>query len=732
MAELHSALKALSPVTFSDVPTSPQELDNYISDIFTNAELIVESVPIPSPDEIATRPRSATASSIASNTSEMSSSSARSATSSPDHTALQKDWGKPYKVNSKDNPLNISVYKLGGKDGRGAWFARRSVHEGLGFARFKKGLESEFSEAMKVQGGPGEGSIRGIGGERRVEEINVDGKGKVEVYYLTAQFPGPTTPRDFVTMAVTSQKAMKQSHKSDIPELSPRHYMMVSKPCTHPECPQKDGMVRGYYESVEFIREVPRRPKKTMSSTDLSNRGRRSPNLEHEALLRSAGKHASYEHENRSADDLPRTVSRSPSGRQRGATVGQPEGIQHKRQSIYDDYDPEANPVEWIMITRSDPGGGIPRFMVERGTPASIVADAYKFLDWATKLDEPVFKGKDGRPSMPLERRESFQSWQANGHLAGINEKEVVKEPPNSSTAITEEEAQETQPVPQSGMLGALTSTLNAYAPQAVLNRLPGQHPSPKPATEPFPPPPTSADAMFEPDDAEASSITSTTSFASADSHLGDTDEQQSISSSQVSPEKDKKPTTPHEKELQKLAQRRAALDKKLENTREKLKADNDSQTAKERDAIKKAEEKHEKEMKKQEEKFKREVRKLEEKKEKEAKKLEERKKREADKDEKAKLTRERDEAREELDILKKEQEIWQKQVGDLQRENTRLIARVGKLEGTDGSAVKALVEEEKGYARTRSGTTSLLDGETRSRSSSVKKSKTPSLESKS
>lgn len=47
--------------------------------------------------------------------------------------------------------------------------------------------------------------------------------------------------------------------------------------------------------------------------------------------------------------------------------------------------DPESNPVEWLMVTRSDPGGGIPKFMVERGTPSSIVGDVSKFLNWATK-----------------------------------------------------------------------------------------------------------------------------------------------------------------------------------------------------------------------------------------------------------------------------------------------------------------------------------------------------------
>lgn len=76
--------------------------------------------------------------------------------------------------------MGISVYKLAGKDGKGAWFARRSVHEGLGFEKWKKGLEREFPETMKVQGGPGVGNIRGIGGERRVEHKVVDGVGKME------------------------------------------------------------------------------------------------------------------------------------------------------------------------------------------------------------------------------------------------------------------------------------------------------------------------------------------------------------------------------------------------------------------------------------------------------------------------------------------------------------------------------------------------------------------------
>ena len=93
---------------------------------------------------------------------------------------LQKEWGKPVKLNAKDNPLGMAVYKLAGKDGNGAWFARRSVHEGLGFKKWKLGLQREFPETLEVQGGPGEGNIRGIGGERRIERRSIEGVGTIE------------------------------------------------------------------------------------------------------------------------------------------------------------------------------------------------------------------------------------------------------------------------------------------------------------------------------------------------------------------------------------------------------------------------------------------------------------------------------------------------------------------------------------------------------------------------
>jgi hypothetical protein len=181
MATLHSALQILGPAPYSSIPTEEASAEDCLQDVFAKAQLIIDSVPPPPIEESFTgRPRSNTTTSNASNISEISASSARSEPTEPSHAALRKEWGKPVKLAAKDNPLGIAVYKLGGKDGKGAWFARSSVHEGLSFDRWKLGFEREFPESLAVQGGPGEGNIRGIGGERRVEDRRVSGVGKVQ------------------------------------------------------------------------------------------------------------------------------------------------------------------------------------------------------------------------------------------------------------------------------------------------------------------------------------------------------------------------------------------------------------------------------------------------------------------------------------------------------------------------------------------------------------------------
>ncbi len=180
MAALHAALRILEPTQFSDVPKDELEAKDYLHDCFAKAQLIIDSVPPPAIEDTVSRARSNTVTSNASSASEISISTARSDPLDPSNTTLQKEWGKSIKLSAKDNPLAMAVFKLGGKDGKGAWFARRSVHEGLGFKKWKLGLQSEFPDSLEVQGAPGEGNVRGIGGERRVERMTVDGVGNIE------------------------------------------------------------------------------------------------------------------------------------------------------------------------------------------------------------------------------------------------------------------------------------------------------------------------------------------------------------------------------------------------------------------------------------------------------------------------------------------------------------------------------------------------------------------------
>ncbi|KIW24207.1 uncharacterized protein PV07_09935 [Cladophialophora immunda] len=737
MVNLHDSLKALAPCRFSDIPQKHDELDPFLSDLFSQVQTIVESIPIPDPDPTHRHRSHTTGSITASSASEIFTSSARSSPPAPEYAALQHEWGKPIKLAAKENPLGIAVYKLASKDGKGSWFARRSVHEGLGFNRFKRGFEREFPTSLAVQGKPGEGNVRGIGAETKVEEITVPNRGKIEVYRLSAQFPGPTTPRDFVTLLVTSSKAIKHhadSHKA--PDLVPRHYMIVSKPCDHPETQPQNGFIRGQYESVEFIREVPRKLKSTMSSTDLghlSHHRAPSPSLEKDVLRHNAEKHATDADPHHQDDHRHLRVDThgsglrepSPGSRKRSVTVDAP-GSPIRTPDPAEPFDPEENPVEWIMVTRSDPGGSVPRFMVERGTPASICADALKFLDWACQRedDEDDADRTEQRPNG--RRRESFASWEANGTLAGIKEHEeslqaIGQSPPSTPKAsaahapVLDEsgsiESPPDTPASSSSLLNTVTAAINSYAPQTVREHLPqignpevdGQQDITKEEIQQGDNP--------DGDDDDASTI-STTSFASADSHLT-SEESPSVSSKSLSEQTDSLLLQQHDKEMARLSERKAAVDAKFAKQREKLTSQASKDTEKEQHALRKAEEKHQRELKKHEERYHKEVAKLEQKRKKEAKKLEEKKRKQVDKDEKSRLARERDEARAELELLKKEQEMLTRQIGELQRENTTLTARIGKLEGS-GTSIES---PAGGTNRFRAMT---LGQESRGRSSSL------------
>lgn len=177
-AQLHEALQTLRPKDFAtDVPVD--DLANFMRNIFANAETIVNSVPQPpGGTDFLSSKRKRTDINGAHNASEMTVADARAPPFDPSFEDIQKAWGKPIKANP--NPLSVAVYKMAGADRYGSWFARRSVHEGLGFTKWKKALQREFVESLAVQGDPGSGSIRGIGGDRRLEEKVVDGLGKLE------------------------------------------------------------------------------------------------------------------------------------------------------------------------------------------------------------------------------------------------------------------------------------------------------------------------------------------------------------------------------------------------------------------------------------------------------------------------------------------------------------------------------------------------------------------------
>lgn len=182
MSELHSALECLRPKDFSEIPVD--SLESFLPVILSNAELIANSVPPPpngTPYESSRRTRETSEPAVSA--ADLTTSEVRRPPPAKQHEELQKSWGKPVKLGNKESATGMSVFKMAGHDRHGAWFARTSIHEGLGFAKWKRAMLREFPESLEVQGGPGEGNIRGIGGDQRLEDIVVEGIGKLEGTY---------------------------------------------------------------------------------------------------------------------------------------------------------------------------------------------------------------------------------------------------------------------------------------------------------------------------------------------------------------------------------------------------------------------------------------------------------------------------------------------------------------------------------------------------------------------
>jgi|SRR5690242_13418895 len=213
MAELHKALECLRPKDFSDVPTD--NLKSFLPEILSNAELIANSVP-PPPNgttyESAQRTRTSTQPAI--NAADLTISEVRRPPPAKEHEALQKSWGKPVKLGGKEAATGMSVYKMAGHDRHGAWFARSSVHEGLGFSKWKRMMQREFPESLEIQGGPGEGNIRGIGGDQRLEDMTVEGIGNLQGTTISVLEYQSETDNEQFTSFLRSSRAQHHRESS--------------------------------------------------------------------------------------------------------------------------------------------------------------------------------------------------------------------------------------------------------------------------------------------------------------------------------------------------------------------------------------------------------------------------------------------------------------------------------------------------------------------------------------
>ena len=667
MKELHEALTYLGPVDWSEVPKD--NLKQYVTECLTAGELIANSVP-PNPEgtPFNASKASQTQPNQATSHKDMTASDARSDPPHADHVKLQKSWGKPYKFKKEQNPHNVGLYKMAGNDRHGAWFARRSVHEGIGFDKFKRAMMREFTEALKVQGEPGAGAVRGIAADRRLERIDVPGVGKLEVYELSAAFPGPVTPRDFLAMVISSDSTLSDKSAVDIEGKRhvPRHFMILSKPVSHPDAPIRSGLVRGQYESVELIREIPLCTTKSTSTTDLVR------------------------------------------DKTNGATTNGTHGVEGAASD-----EPELNPVEWIMVTRSDPGGGIPRFLVERGTPDAMLGDLTKFFNWACALDviahpdddldeqreisaQQAEKEKSGGASLaPFEvDGEGSANAPASTTTSTTTLPERKKAAPTPATATTATSPETSQGGYLSGITSAIGAGIEAYAPASVSNIV-MQHLDPEPDISDDSSDTSSVDSFLS-----AEELKRVTTAPESQGPVGSTDNLSIMSGNQSEDTRSTKGMNHHEKEVHKLVRKREKLDQQL--AKKRLAEEQKIREAQEKEQSEsgKTQEKIEQQLKKTEEKHRREIEKLEAKKAKEEKKAEAKRKKKDDQYQISAVSRERDDFRSQADLFRRENSLLRDQVADLQTQNTLMAQKLGAIGGPE--ALKD-IDEAIGHKRSTS-----------------------------
>ncbi|KAI1150168.1 hypothetical protein F4825DRAFT_463551 [Nemania diffusa] len=627
MPSAHETFKALGPVDWETL--HQEDLMTLMTDIFRSAHCLIDSIPTPSEDE----PRSP----------------------SEEARELRKEW-KEVKINARENPLGLNVYKQAAKDGKGGWFARRSVHDGLSFRKWKTGMEREFSESLKVQGQPGDGKIRGLGADKCVANQTVDGCGKIQVYQLSAQFPGPTTPRDFVTLCLSSDTTTTPAPNGTG---EPRSFMLVSKPCVHPECPVRQGFIRGYYESVEFIREI--KIDKTLPSTRLSE----------DVTSEDPSAAAAEGSDNVGEESVVSTTLKN----------GKEDGLD---SAEHEDQDGDSI-IEWMMITRSDPGGSVPRFIIEKKTPEGIANDATKFLKWISSVKfEQLLRSSSKFTPAETDAAPGVALISKSPHASPDSISKPTKNLHVTSGPEIAEPNSPESPGP-GGVYGMISGALGMVA-SAAASRLLGT--TEESESEP---------EISEPDISDcSSSIHSFHSFDAADAAAPATitadgkepppalpDSAKSSSEFPPSAESTSTHSSRHDKELKKLEDQRQKAQEKIRRAEARALAKKHDDAQRDELAQQKLRAKHERELAKQEERYQRDRAKLEAKRASEERKAEARRRKVAEREQRADLALELDLTRAQRDVAREQVAILAAQVGELQALNTRLVARLGR-EGRD------------------------------------------------
>ncbi|XHF97886.1 hypothetical protein AWENTII_001460 [Aspergillus wentii] len=301
------------------------------------------------------------------------------------------------------------------------------------------------------------------------------------------------------------------------------------------------------------------------------------------------------------------------------------------------------------MVTRSDPGGNIPRWMVEKGTPKSICSDTVKFLDWVCR-DTPLIEPESEQP------REA-KSDQEDGDT--------------DSDSDSDSEYDSASEEPHNGLIASFAYLLNAglerYAPQAVLDYIP-QHSHSRESSQQLGEKHTTDDqtlsdkkSLQNNGDAESHLSPDKASLMSGNSGLASIENGHTIPPSEIMQMDKKGKMTSNERHLAKLAERKRDVESKLETVRaeiESLHLERPDKDSKEKDSKKDKDEPKDKDPKKnketkdrdkKKEKEEKEREKRERKEEKEREKKEKKEKKEAKEKEKEEKEKEKEKPKGEL-----------------------------------------------------------------------------------